>query len=100
MMWKCRMMNDERRMKYGAGTRRLLFCVVYSLFCVLVVGCSNHSTTQPTTRPLTTRERQDRAIKDPFNYSPDTESTDISGGDLSDFDKGGFNKDLKNALNP
>ena len=83
--------NTVDRMNH-ATTRVLL------TFCILSPGCTRSAV--PTTRPLTARERQDKAIKDPFNYSPDSESTDISGGGLSDFDKDGFKKDLKNAINP
>jgi hypothetical protein len=63
-----------------------------------VAGCGKPP--QPTTRPLTARERQDQALRDPFGYSPDIESTDISGGGLSEFDKEAFRKDLKNVLDP
>ena len=39
-------------------------------------------------------------MRDPFGYSPNPESTDISGGSLTDFDRKGFNRDLKNVLDP
>lgn len=88
----------EDRMNRRATPVLVAFCILYTVFCILLSSCTQSAA--PTTRPLSTRERQDRAIKDPFNYSPDSESTDISGGGLSDFDKGGFKKDLKNATNP
>jgi hypothetical protein len=70
-------------------------------FSCIFAGCSSTPpTTQPTTRPLTMRERQDAAMRDPFGYSPNKEPADISGGGLTDFDKDGFNKDMKNVLSP
>jgi hypothetical protein len=67
----------------------------------LLIGCQqNSATTQPTTKPANMRARQDQAMKDPFGYSANPESTDISGGGLTDFDRQGFNRDLKNALDP
>jgi hypothetical protein len=91
-----------RGMKCGLAGGRLLSCILPSAFCLAVSGCQqqNAATTQPTTRPASMRERQDQAMRDPFGYSPNPESTDISGGGLSDFDRGGFNKDLKNVLDP
>lgn len=47
------------------------------------------------------RQRQNQALKDPFNYSPyDDDRTDISGGGLMDFKKDAFKKDLNSALDP
>ena len=68
------------------------------LALVLIAGCAKSN--GPTTRPMTIRERQDQAMKDPMGYSPDMDRTDVSGGGLTDFDRDGFGKDLKNALNP
>jgi hypothetical protein len=66
-----------------------------------VSGCTQQAaTTQPTTRPSTLKERQDAAMRDPFGYSPNAGRTDVSGGGLTDFDRDGFNRDLKNALDP
>lgn len=94
------MQNAERRMKRGRWRRRLSLCVLHFAFCVGFIGCAKGPTTQPTTRPSTLQQRQDKALHDPFGYSPDTEQTDISGGGLTDFDRDGFNRDLKNALDP
>ena len=47
------------------------------------------------------RQRQDRALKDPFNYSPyDDDRTDISGGGMTEFKKDGFKKDVNSVLSP
>ena len=103
MIRKCRMQNDECRMKCSRFGRRLSFCILYSAFsvCLGVAGCQqNAATTQPTTKPSSMRDRQDAAMKDPFGYSANPENTDISGGGLTDFDRGGFKKDLKNVLDP
>jgi hypothetical protein len=78
----------------------LRFCILSPLVCILFTGCAQHATTQPTTRPANIRDRQDRAMRDPFNYSPDADKTDISGGGLTDFDKNAFNRDLKHVLDP
>jgi len=83
------------RSVYSSG-RWLLTCGF-----LFVSGCAqNGPTTQPTTRPATARERQDAAMRDPFGYSPDAGKTDISGGGLTDFDRQGFNRDMKNVLDP
>jgi len=63
-----------------------------------MVGCAQ--STGPTTRPDSVHERQEQAMRDPFGYSSDTGKADISGGGLSDFDREGFNRDLKNVLDP
>ena len=101
MTGQCRMQNDECRMGTPGGRRRLLsvLCILHSSFCILfLAGCAKPA--EPTTRPLTMRERQDQTIRDPMGYSPDMDRTDISGGGLSEFDNEGFGKDLKNVFNP
>ena len=97
------MMNDDRRVKCGdTGRRRsLLGCLLPSALSVaFLAGCSKQGETGATTRPSTLRERQDKALKDPFGYSPDVDRTDISGGGLTGFDRDGFGKDMKNVLDP
>ena len=78
--------------------------IVRSAFCICaavgVIGCAKKGEQKPTSRPATLRDRQDKALKDPFGYSPDMDTTDISGGGLSGFDKDGFRKDMKNVLDP
>jgi hypothetical protein len=98
------MTNDEPGMKRGNGgwRRSLLFCLVPCASCLaLLAGCSKKGQEQgATSRPSTLRERQDKALKDPFGYSPDVDRTDISGGGLTGFDRDGFGKDMKNVLDP
>ena len=45
------------------------------------------------------RERQDKALEDPFNYSPH-DRTDISGGGLMELRKDAFKKDVDSVFNP
>ena len=72
---------------------------VFWVCCVLVCGCMQKST-GPTTRPDSVHERQEQAMRDPFGYKTDTGKADISGGGLTEFDREGFNRDLKNVLDP
>ena len=58
-------------------------------------GCSEKKSHEPTAR-----ERQDRALKDPFGYKPDWSDTGVSGGGTSGLDKDGLRKDLKHVLDP
>ena len=88
-------------MKRRAAICRLCFSLMLSGAGLrLAGGCASDPNAKPTSRPATMRERQDKAMKDPFNYSPDAGSTDISGGGLTDFDRQGFNRDLKHVLDP
>jgi hypothetical protein len=80
------------------------FCILVLLgaSCVIHVGCADNED-KPTTRPMTARERQDAALKDPFSYGPNgqmMENPNISGGGLSDFDKKAFKHDVDDVLNP
>jgi hypothetical protein len=99
-----RMQNDECRMKTGQTHGRVVFCVLYSAFCIglglVVPGCAAPPTAQPTTRPASMHDRQERAMRDPFGYSPDMGKTDISGGGLTEFDRDAMGKDLKNVFDP
>lgn len=103
MTGKCRMQNEECRMKCRDRARRpwLPFRFLLSALCICVfAGCAKKGDPGPTSRPSTLRDRQDRALKDPFGYSPEVDRTDISGGGLSGFDREGFGKDMKNVLDP
>lgn len=69
--------------------------------CIFGVGCAD--TNGPTTRPLTARERQDAAMRDPFGYGPkpDGSSSDIpsiTGGGIGEFDRKSFDRDLGKVL--
>jgi dihydroorotase-like cyclic amidohydrolase len=83
--------TDVRR--FRAGTAAVLAACIASI----VVGCSNN---QPTTRPASVRDRQERALQDPFGYSPNVDKTDISGGDIGNFDKDAFKRDIDHVFNP
>ena len=97
-----RTQNAERRTG-GADARlrrwrRLSFCVLSSAFCVSI-ACSSDDA-GPTTRPTSARERQDAALRDPFDYKPDFETRDVSGGGLHEFDNQGMKRDIDHVLNP
>ena len=66
---------------------------------LLLPACA-HKDAEPTTRPLTAQERQDRALHDPFGYKPDWTGATVTGGGTTDLDKDGLKKDLKNVLDP
>jgi hypothetical protein len=60
-----------------------------------VAGCESGE------KPAGMRQRQNHALKDPFNYSPyDEDRTDISGGGLMEFNKDAFKKDMNSAFGP
>lgn len=61
-------------------------------------GCASNR--QPTTRPANVAERQDAALRDPFDYKPDMGETDITGGDLGHLDGPGMRRDVDHVLNP
>lgn len=67
-------------------------------FAVFIGGCASNR--QPTTRPANAAERQDAALRDPFDYKPDMGETDITGGDLGHFDRAGMRRDVDHVLNP
>jgi hypothetical protein len=56
-------------------------------------GCSDEQ------KPTGMRERQDRALEDPFNYDAN-DRTDISGGGLMELKKDAFKKDVDSVFNP
>lgn len=74
----------------------ILALAIGSAVCV---GCRSDKD-QPTTRPLTMRERQERALDDPFAYDPMEDDNDVSGGKLHEFKKDSMKKDLDHVLNP
>jgi len=71
-------------------------CIAACGLALFVLGCS-HS---PAQKGPTARERQDRAMKDPFGYKPDWSNTSVSGGGTADLDKDGLKRDLDHVLNP
>ena len=62
-------------------------------------GCASKDKKAPTTRPSSMQDRQDAALRDPFNYKPDM-GRDVSGGDIGHLDRDGLKKDLNNVFNP
>jgi hypothetical protein len=66
------------------------------LCCTLALGCAD--TKGPTSRPLSMKERQDAALKDPFGYDPDMSS--VSGGKSGEFDKQGLKRDIDRVFGP
>ena len=89
-------------MKRAAGLRRPLpICLIAAaaLFATAATGCAAKDEKGPTTRPTSMHERQDAALRDPFNYKPDM-SRDVSGGDTGHLDRDGLKKDLNNVFNP
>ena len=80
-------------------------CVRYLLVLIfafgLIAGCADSNKKSPTTRPLTMRERQEQALRDPYGYNPRPEDIpSISGGDTGEFDKKAFKRDLDSFWNP
>jgi hypothetical protein len=69
-------------------TKWLLTCVV----AMAIWGCSDS--------PSGIQQRQDAALKDPFNYSPYQGENDVSGGGIGDLKKGAFKRDVNSVLNP
>jgi len=51
---------------------------------------------------MTARQRQEAALRDPFNYSPyqNDRRYDVSGGGIMHFDKEAFKRDVNSVLNP
>jgi hypothetical protein len=65
------------------------------------IGCADtNKNGQPTTRPMSVRERQEAALKDPFNYGNDNETIDVSGGDTQTLDKKALKRDIDTVFNP
>ena len=90
--------------KHGSEMNRLVpisVCICVHLWLlVLGSGCSSDNGKQPTTQPMTVRERQDAAMRDPFSYKPGMDDHDISGGDLGHFDREGMKRDIDHVFNP
>ena len=91
-------MNTDER---GSVIRRLLpIAVIVTCGPLWILpGCASDEKKGPATRPSSMRDRQDAALRDPFNYKPDM-SRDVSGGDTGHLDRDGLKKDLNNVFNP
>ena len=70
-------------------------------FCLMltVAGCAGKNN-GPTTRPLTSAERSDKALKDPFGYSPDWGDADTARSGTADLDRKGLRRDLGHVIMP
>ncbi len=93
---------EARSHKPVERRRRLpLFWLLASGSWLLFAGCASDkgNAAPPTTQPSNIHERQDAAMRDPFNYKPDM-SRDVSGGDIGHLDRDGLKKDLNNVFNP
>ena len=86
------MANGKRAARWLA-----LFSIFHFSFSIFLVGCSSDK--HPTTRPASASDRQEAALKDPFDYSPNI-NEDISGGDIGHLDKKAMKRDLDDVLNP
>jgi hypothetical protein len=53
----------------------------------------------PTTQP-TAKDRQDKALKDPFGYSPDLKNSDMTVSGHGEFDKQELKRDVDHVINP
>jgi len=64
----------------------------------MLIGCSSdkHASTRPSNDAY---ERQQRALKDPMDYSPNMDQ-DISGGGIGQMDRKAMKKDIDDVLNP
>ena len=62
---------------------------------VVLAGCESEPE-----KPSGMRERQERALNDPFGYSPHDDRSDISGGGLMEFKKDAFKKDMDSVFSP
>ena len=78
---------------------RYLSCVVVT--CGMLGACADSNKKSPTTRPLSMRERQEQALRDPYGYNPRADDIpSISGGDTGAFDKKSFKRDVDSFWNP
>ncbi len=73
--------------------------VFLSATCMQFAGCADIMGEKE--KPI--HERQDDALRDPFNYGPGEGKSavpSVTGGGTSEFDENGFRRDVRRALNP
>jgi len=100
----------RKKVKVGRLTRERLsyrhslFLSPFAFF--LLTSCAD-TNRQPTSRPSSASDRQDQALRDPFNYGPkeknkyiDDDMPSVTGGSTGHFDKKAFNRDVDRVLNP
>jgi len=73
---------------------KLLLLAAAVVLTTLAIGCVDDD------KSPSMRQRQDAAMKDPWNYSPFEDRTDISGGGVGEFNKDAFRKDVDSAVSP
>ncbi|MFI5381828.1 MAG: hypothetical protein ACHRHE_21225 [Tepidisphaerales bacterium] len=69
--------------------------ILLAACCLLAAGCMDDDLTRSTMR-----QRQDQALKDPFNYRPDLDNDAVDGGGTMDFKKDAFRRDVQHVVNP
>ena len=62
---------------------------------LLASGCGRAGAEQPTAR-----DRQDKAVKDPFGYSQDNKNSDMTVSGRGELDKPGLKRDFDHVINP
>jgi len=83
-------------MRARRRTTRTVFATAAAcagLLLVGTVGCG------PSNQP-TAKDRQDKAVKDPFGYSPDMKQADMTVSGHTDFDKQELKRDVDHVINP
>lgn len=70
------------------------------LLCVLSGACADKSK-EPTTKPLTMQQRQQKALQDPFGYKfTEEDFPSVTGGGTADLDKKSIKRDMDSFWNP
>jgi hypothetical protein len=65
-------------MESGRYIRAVRYLVVVLLLCTASGACVDNR--KPTSQPTSVRDRQEKALQDPFEYGPDEEMPTVSGG--------------------
>ena len=68
--------------------------------CLVFSSCTYNSAGDD---PVTLRQKQEQAVRDPINYKPDNENTqpyEISGGGINNLDSKALKKDFDHVLDP
>jgi hypothetical protein len=66
--------------------------------CASLTACADKN--HPTSQPASARERQERALRDPYGYDRAEEMPSVSGGGTREFDRKGFKRDVDRFWNP
>jgi hypothetical protein len=95
--------KPEARSQKPEGEKKSRRCPVFAFstgFWLLASGFFLTGVSCSSSKPSSSDERSEKALRDPMGYSPKFEKTDVSGGGWLDYDKEGMRKDLKNVLDP